>query len=162
MFRRFRMNGADISTGLDKNRNQTIHGLDHQMDVDRRRCQRTDRRANQWTDGHVRHVMIVHHVEMNPVGTGGDDIGDFGTKTGEISRENAGRKQVPGEFSGKRYGILPYAPGNRRRAACHLSAKRRLARCRSGSARDTAARSADRPFAARTPRTSRDRRAHCG
>jgi hypothetical protein len=28
--------------------------------------------------------MVVHHVEVNDVGAGGDDVGDFLTQFGEV------------------------------------------------------------------------------
>jgi hypothetical protein len=34
--------------------------------------------------------MVVHHVEVNPVGAGGDDIANFLAEPGEVGRQNAG------------------------------------------------------------------------
>jgi hypothetical protein len=33
--------------------------------------------------------MVVHHVEVNPVGAGGDDIHYFFAQPGEIGRKDA-------------------------------------------------------------------------
>jgi hypothetical protein len=38
--------------------------------------------------------MVVHYIEMDDVGTGGNDIADFLAQTGEIGRKNAGSDAI--------------------------------------------------------------------
>ncbi len=47
------------------------------------------RLADQRADGQVGHIMVVHHVEVDPVGAGGDDVGHFLAQPGEIGGQNA-------------------------------------------------------------------------
>jgi hypothetical protein len=74
MLRRLRVKADDVGPRLGEVRNDAVDGLDHQMNVDRRAREGADRAAHQRTDGEVRHVVIVHHVEMDPVGAGGDNL----------------------------------------------------------------------------------------
>ena len=54
------------------------------------------RRADQRTDGQVRHVVIVHHIEVNHVGTGGKYGLDFLAEPGEVRREDGRSDQAGG------------------------------------------------------------------
>src|SRR3546814_2292167 len=46
-----------------------VDRLDHQVHVDRRgHPVLAQRLAHQWADGEVGHVVVVHHVEVHPVG----------------------------------------------------------------------------------------------
>ena len=48
--------------------NDAIHGLDHQVHVDGRLdAVATQRPADRRPDGEIRHVVIVHYVEVNDV-----------------------------------------------------------------------------------------------
>lgn len=49
---------------------------------------RLDRLANHGAKAEVGHVMVVHHVKVDPIGTGIDDAFDFFAQAGKISREN--------------------------------------------------------------------------
>src|SRR3546814_10307339 len=50
---------------------EVIDRLDHQMHVDRRAdAELAQRLADRRAERQVRHVMIVHHVEVDDVGTG--------------------------------------------------------------------------------------------
>jgi hypothetical protein len=40
--------------------------------------------ADERADGQVGHVMVVHHVEVNPVGAGADDLHHFFAEPGEV------------------------------------------------------------------------------
>jgi hypothetical protein len=79
-----------------------IDRLDHQVDVDRHRLAvgpsgvRPDRLADHRPDGQVRHVMVVHHVEVDPVGAGGDDVPHLLAEPREIGRKNAGGDEGAG------------------------------------------------------------------
>jgi hypothetical protein len=84
----------EVGTGLCKRRGQCIDGRDHQMHIDRhghagcRFGMRLEGLANHGAECEVGHVMVVHHVKVDPVGTGVDDAFDFLAQTGEISRED--------------------------------------------------------------------------
>ena len=56
------------------------------MDIDGDVDMRADRLANERANRQVRHVMVVHHVEMDPIGSGGHDVADFFAEAGEIRR----------------------------------------------------------------------------
>ena len=83
-----------VGTGFCKRCRQGIYGRDHQMHIDwhgHAGCcfgMRLEGLANHGSKGEVGHVMVVHHVKMDPVGTGVDDAFDFLAQTGEISRED--------------------------------------------------------------------------
>ena len=57
---------------------------------------RTQRFADHRSDGQIRHVVVVHHVEVDPVGAGGDHILDLVTQTGEVGRQDGGGDAVGG------------------------------------------------------------------
>ncbi len=38
--------------------------------------------------------MVIHHVEMDDVGAGGDDVFDFLAQAGKIGRQDAGSDTV--------------------------------------------------------------------
>ena len=61
---------VDVGTGFGKGRHQAINRLNHQMNVNDGLCVRTNRFAHERTDGEIRYVMVVHHVKVNPIGTG--------------------------------------------------------------------------------------------
>src|SRR3546814_1697925 len=42
------------------------------------------------SDGQVGHVVVVHDIEMNPVGAGGDNILYFFPQAGKVSGQQAG------------------------------------------------------------------------
>mgnify|MGYP002139184355 CR=1 FL=1 len=46
------------------------------------------RLADHRADGQVGHVVVVHHVEVDDVGAGGEDLVDFLTQAGEIGGED--------------------------------------------------------------------------
>ena len=50
--------------------------------------------AHHGTKGEVGHVMVVHHVEMDPIGASGDDVFDFFTQTGKVGGEYGGGDTV--------------------------------------------------------------------
>jgi hypothetical protein len=50
--------------------------------------------AHQRADGQVRHVVVVHHVEVDHVGTGREHGLDFLAQTGEIGRQDGRRDQA--------------------------------------------------------------------
>ena len=80
------MKGNDVRACFGEHRNQRIDRLDHQMNVNRNLHVRADRLAHQRADGQVGHIMIVHHIKMHPVRTGGLDGTHFLAQSGEIRR----------------------------------------------------------------------------
>ena len=76
-------------TGIGKSDGEFIDRRDHQVHVDRRRhtvvAQRAaDHRAN----GEVGDIVVVHHIEVNDVGTGREHRIDLGAKAREVGRKN--------------------------------------------------------------------------
>ena len=61
-----------------------VDRLHHQVHVDRHAGVRLDRRAHERPDGQVRHVVVVHRVEMDHVGARIDDGAHFFAEPREI------------------------------------------------------------------------------
>ena len=96
VFGTLRVEGDDVGAGPCEIGNDAVHRLDHQMHVDRGLRQGADGLTDQRADSQVRHVVVVHHVEMNPVRTGSDDIHDLLPELGEIGGKDAWRNDVHG------------------------------------------------------------------
>ncbi|KAG1388354.1 hypothetical protein G6F58_013510 [Rhizopus delemar] len=92
---------ADVGgTGLGEIRNDAVHRLDHQVHVDRRgHAVLAQGLADHRADGQVGDIVVVHHVHVDPVRAGGDDVADFLAQAGEVSRQDAG-----GDAGGSRGG----------------------------------------------------------
>ena len=72
-------------------RHEAVHGIDHQVDVDRRGdAVLAQGLADERPDREVRDVVVVHHVEVDPVGAGREHRVDFVTETGEVGRQDGG------------------------------------------------------------------------
>ena len=89
VLRRLGVKRDDVCAGLGKIGNDGIHRRHHKVHVDRNVHQRTNRRAHHRTDGQIRHVMVVHHVEMDEVGAGRHHTLHLRAEASEIGRENA-------------------------------------------------------------------------
>ncbi|MNN86455.1 hypothetical protein D3C81_2038790 [compost metagenome] len=50
----------------------------------------TDRLAHQRAHGQIGHVMVVHHVEVDPVGAGLGHAADFLAQAGEVGGQDGG------------------------------------------------------------------------
>ena len=74
VFRALRMKADDVGAGLGEIRDDAVDRLHHQMDVDRHLHVRPDRFADQRPDRQIRDIMVVHHIEVDEVGAGGDDV----------------------------------------------------------------------------------------
>ena len=73
MQRRFRVKADARGARVRKIRGQRIDRGDHQVHVDGRGDARLAQRlAHHGPDGEIGHVVIVHHVEMNPIRARGD------------------------------------------------------------------------------------------
>jgi hypothetical protein len=96
MLGRFRVESDDIGAGLGEIRHDAVDRPDHQMNIDRHFHMRPDRLADQRADGQVRHVMIVHHVKMDPVGARLHHRAHFLPQPREVSGQDAGSNSVSG------------------------------------------------------------------
>ena len=91
-----------VGAGIGKGGGQRIDRLHHQMHIDRHLAaiggdgMRLERAADHGAESQVGHVVVVHHVKMNPVGAGGDDVFDFLTQPGEVGRQDGGGDLVSG------------------------------------------------------------------
>ena len=91
------MKTDQTGTGLGKIRHDPIHRLDHQVDIDRRSdAMLAQGLADQRANGEVRHVVIVHHIEMHPVSTRRQHGIHFFAQTSKIGGENRGRDDAIG------------------------------------------------------------------
>ena len=71
------MKGNNVGACFGEIRNKTIDRFDHQVDINRHFYQRADGGAYHGANGQVRNVVIVHHIEMDHVRAGSDDITYF-------------------------------------------------------------------------------------
>jgi len=78
------MESDDVRARLGELRHDFVDRLDHQVHVDRHLYMGTDRGTDHRSDGQVGHVMVVHHVEVNPVGARGDDVAHLFAQAGEV------------------------------------------------------------------------------
>ena len=94
------MKGDEVGAGLGEIERKTVDRRDHEMDVDRDRDMRADRGADHRTDGEIGHVMVIHHVEMDEIGTSILYRTDLFAKPGKVGRQNTG-----GNPEGSRHGF---------------------------------------------------------
>ena len=87
------MKTDEVCACIRKGRRQGIDGLHHQMNIDGHSFaiggfgMRLESLTNHGAKGEVGHVMVVHHVVVNPVCAGGNDIAHFFTQTGKVGRQ---------------------------------------------------------------------------
>ena len=82
---RFRMERHDVGPRVGERGDQVIHGLNHEMHVDRGRdAVFAQGFEDQRPDAEVRHVVVVHDVEVNRIGPCGHDVVDLLAKLGEV------------------------------------------------------------------------------
>ena len=92
----FRMKRNNIGTRLGKIRHDPVNRFHHQMHVNRHSAaigtlrMRAYRCAHHWTDGEIGHVMVIHYVEMNDIGTRVNHGTNLFAQTGKVSRKNRG------------------------------------------------------------------------
>ncbi|MNN56325.1 hypothetical protein D3C81_1712470 [compost metagenome] len=83
------MEGDVAGAGLDEVADDPIDRLDHQVGVDRRAdAVLAQGAADHRADGQVGHVVVVHHVEVDDVGAGGENLVDLLAQAGEIGGED--------------------------------------------------------------------------
>ena len=90
----FGVEGDDVCACFDKRANHVVHGLNHQVHINRRAGMRAQRGANHRPKGKVGHIVVVHHIKVNHVCAGGDDVAHFFAQSGEIGGKNAGGDAV--------------------------------------------------------------------
>src|SRR5476649_2524827 len=90
MIRTFRMKADHISAGFREIRHDTVDRPHHQMHVDRDIRMRTQCLTDHGADCQVRDVMVVHHVEVDPVRSSGDYITDLFAENGEVGGQDTG------------------------------------------------------------------------
>jgi hypothetical protein len=96
---RFRVKADERRAGFGKPADQDIGRLDHQMrvdaDIDAFAVEVSSERLADWRpDRQIRHVVIVHDVEVDQVGAGLDDGTHLFAETGEIGGQNRRRNPV--------------------------------------------------------------------
>ena len=74
------------------------------------------RLADHRAEGQVRHEVVVHHVEVDPVGAGGDHVAHLFAEAGEVGGQQAGGDQGFGHG-----GLASYRQGHSGRAAARCS-----------------------------------------
>ena len=65
----FGVKGNNIGSRLGEVRNNAVNRLDHQMDIDNRLGQGTDRFTHERANGEIGHVVIIHHIKMDDIRT---------------------------------------------------------------------------------------------
>ena len=80
-----RMEGDVAGTGCSEVANQPVNRLHHQMNIDGRcNTMPAQRLADQRPDCEVGHIVIVHHVEVNQIGTRREHGVHFFTQTSKV------------------------------------------------------------------------------
>ncbi len=83
------MEGDVAGTGLGEVTDHAVDRRDHQVGIDLGAdAVITQRLAHHRPDGQVGHVMIVHHVEVDDIGPGGQHILDLLPQAGEVSGQD--------------------------------------------------------------------------
>ena len=90
------MEADDRGARLGEVGDDAVHRLHHQMHVDRHRRVRLERLAHQRPDREVGHVVVVHHVEVDHVGAGGDDRSHLFAESREIGGKDRRGDQAVG------------------------------------------------------------------
>ena len=72
------MKGDIGGAGLGEHRDERIHRRCHQMAVKwGLNAALSESLHNEWSDGEVRDIVVVHDVNMDDIGTGAEDIPDL-------------------------------------------------------------------------------------
>src|SRR5262245_31191135 len=105
------MEADDARARLGELGDEAIDWLDHQVHVDRQFRARLERRAYDRSDREVRHVVVVHDVEVQQVRAGRFHRAHFLAQAREIRRQDRGRDAVPGcagRHGGRHFIACPY------------------------------------------------------
>ena len=85
VFTGFRVKGDIARPRLGKIRYDTVHRLDHKVDINLRgHTVLAQSIANQRSNGQVGNIVIVHDVEVDNIGPGLEDVIHFFSQAGEI------------------------------------------------------------------------------
>jgi hypothetical protein len=84
------MEADDARARLGEFRHQPVDRAHHQVHVERQLDMRPQRGAHHRADGEIRHVMVVHHVEVDQVGAGARHRLHFVAEAREVGRKDAG------------------------------------------------------------------------
>jgi hypothetical protein len=76
-----------------KSGDDAIDRFHHEMDIDGHGGVRLDRRADERTDGEIGNVMVVHDVEVQEIGAGGDHRAHLLAEAREIRGQERRRNQ---------------------------------------------------------------------
>ena len=87
MIRRLGMEVMILAPALAKSGMMRSTGLTMRLTSMGAVCTRPYRFADQRTDGQIGNVMIVHHVKVNPVRSGCNDVSTSLSQSGEIGRK---------------------------------------------------------------------------
>ena len=85
--------GDQVGSGLGKGGKVRVDRADHQMHVKQLGGVRAQRLHHHRPDGDIGDEMPVHHVDMDPVGTGSVDSAHFLAQPGKIGGQDRGRDQ---------------------------------------------------------------------
>ena len=88
---RLHMDGDDVGSCFLKPRDEAGGFLHHEVNVNRQFGERSNRRQNGRSKGHIRHKMAVHHVKMYPVRVPIGKGDDIATEVGEVGGEDGWR-----------------------------------------------------------------------
>ena len=106
------MDGDRVAAGLEELIQPAARLVDHQVRVERDLGHRAERPDGARAEREVRDEVGVHHVEVDPVGTGPDHPAHLVGEVAQVRVEDAGRDPRP-TFSHQRLPRLG-APGGRR------------------------------------------------
>ena len=84
------MEGDEIGARLGEVGHQAVDRTHHEVHIDGDGDVGADRLADQRADGEVGDEMVVHHVEMQQIGTSGLHRPDLLAEPGEIGRQQTG------------------------------------------------------------------------
>ena len=97
MATRLGVKGDPGSAGGGEGADQVVDRLHHQMHVDGRGdAIVSERLAHHGSDGEVGHIVVVHHVEVNDIGAGGQHRVHLGAQAREIGGQDGRSDQVFG------------------------------------------------------------------
>ena len=83
------MKTDNVSTRFCEVCDDSVYWAHHQVNVNHGIRAGSDGLANQWPDSQVGDIMVVHHVKVDPVGSGCNHVAYLFAQTGKIGREDA-------------------------------------------------------------------------
>ena len=89
----FHMNGQIVRSRCGKLGDERVGIRDHEMDVERKLGDFSQRFDDGRADSQVRHEMSVHDVNVEQIGSASLDGGHFVGQAGKVSRKNGGSNE---------------------------------------------------------------------